>query len=266
MSAKSNKSEQWVREWLDKRLANGTAETLVDKAVRVTFLSAGKFQSSPASELAFDSENKIELVTAACIETEEALLDAGFETEIEGIKAGMAQAGIEPRPKDLMYLTFKLAHVGTNANHDEFLDNEIRGSVPTPIHKLVNWQHNEPNIGCMIDSKLVESQDNEETHIAVASAISKYKYPEYAEELATRFEEGRLYASMETWFDKAKCSVCGGEFSHPAEYCEHLQAIGSLNSRWPDCSRQLIGVTFAGAAVAVDRPADKQASITDMES
>jgi len=210
-------------------------------------------------------DNKIELVTAASLATAESLAEAGFETQMEQIQRDMAKAGISVKPKDLMYTTFKLAHVGTNENSDEFLDNEITASVRTPIHKLVNWQHGEPNIGCMVDSKLVEKAEGEEKHILVAGAISKYKYPELADEIMFRHEQGRLFASMETWFDKAKCSVCGQEFTNPLTYCEHLQARGDASSKWKDCSRQLIGVVFAGAAIGVDRPADKQASITQIE-
>lgn len=206
--------------------------------------------------------NKIELVTAASIEDFDELVEAGLAPKISEIENEMAKAGMPAKDKDLMFVAFKLAHVGTNANRDEFLPGELEVAKDTPVHKLVNWQHDEPNIGCIVSSSHVDTADGEPAHIHVVSAISKMKYPAFADELLERFEEKRLFASMETWFETAKCSVCGGTYQSQHDYCDHLNARFDFGS---DCSRQLIGLTFAGAAVAVNRPADKDATITNVD-
>ena len=204
----------------------------------------------------------IELVTAATIDSFDNLVKAGLAPRMEEITQNMAQAGIPSKDKDLMFVSFKLAHAGVNANKDEFLAEELLIAEKTPEHKLVNWQHNEPNIGCVVKSKNIKATDSEPAHIHVVSAISKMKYPAFAEELLERFEEKRLFASMETWFEKARCSVCGNEYASPHDYCDHLNARYETAS----CSRQLVGLTFAGAAVAVDAPADHGATITDINN
>ena len=250
-----------MSKWDKKNKKNNTVEKMAIEAVRTKLFTIAQPSPSCAQIFAPTFANKIELVTAATINTIDELVAAGLAPEIEQIEREMAQAGIPTKDKDLMFLSFKLAHEGTNKNKDAFLKNELILAQHTPIHKLVNWQHREPNIGCIYASKHIESTEQERAYVHVASAISKLKYPALADELIERFEEQRLYASMETWFNVARCSECAGEYKSPNDYCEHLQARMSEGST---VSRQLIGLTFAGAAVAVDMPADGQASSTDL--
>ena len=56
---------------------------------------------------------------------------------------------------------------------------------------------------------------------------------------------------------------CGEEFKDQLEYCSHLRGRMRNNSV---CSRQLMGITFAGAGMAVDVPADSGAVITAIEN
>ena len=167
----------------------------------------------------------------------------------------LAKANLN-KQEDLMYVVFKLVHVGTNGNKDTFLEEELIKAEKTPILKGLNWGHSDENIGVIYDSKYIPTSDQEPGHIICAAAIWKYKYPRRAEEIATRFYNSNLYFSMETYFKEVACSNCSQRFvSGLLGLCEHLNERFTATS---DTSRVLYGLTFGGAAVE-DRPADPQA-------
>lgn len=156
---------------------------------------------------------------------------------------------------DLLYIEHKLVHANVNKNRDEFKLEELELSEKTPILKLVNWEHTEENIGTIFASKLITDPENEfeDSYLLVGTAISKAKYPERAKEIVERYEAGKLYFSMETYFKAAECSVCGQKFAGGSHtYCDHLQKRFSEGSQ---ASRVLRGLTFAGDAI-VENPAD----------
>lgn len=177
-------------------------------------------------------------------------------------KEVLASAGITNLDKDLMALEFKLVHTNTNANRDEFLQEEVFSAKSTPTYKPVNWQHTDRIIGVMIDSEYMEGQavaegeEVEDDFLKIQGVIYKWKFPTYATAIQKRHDEGNLLFSMETWFEEAECSVCAGRFKKVADYCEHLKGRKLEGST---VSRKLIGLTFSGAGV-VDNPADKKAS------
>jgi hypothetical protein len=163
-----------------------------------------------------------------------------------------ASLDIDDKQEDLLYVELKMVHADTNKNKDHFESDELVKSETTPVFKLVNWEHGEPNIGVIYESAFVEATETEPAYLAVKVAISKYKYPEYAQQIIERHKEDELYFSMETWFKQAQCNICDACFDGPEdEYCSHLQ------SRLTGASthRILRDLTFAGVAV-VKTPAD----------
>lgn len=202
----------------------------------------------------------IGLISAAKLITAEQFVNEWCDNEEDKAKAKIVKAGFENESNDLMFLTFSLAHVGINGNRHEFLDEQLTAAVDTPIYKLLNWQHGEPNIGCMIVSKIKEATPIEDKHIEVVGAVSVRKYPMYAQEIVERDKAGTLFTSMETWYEKLKCNICGAEFEFPHEYCQHAKAITSAVNPYPDAAIQLYGITFAGAGI-VDVPADSQSRV-----
>jgi hypothetical protein len=184
-----------------------------------------------------ETENRLELVSQATI----------FEPSNEEI----ATAGFQNQ--DLMFVKFELCHTGSNKNTDGFISDEMSTSHKTSVNKPINWEHTNENIGVIYDSEFSEAAS--EGVIVVKAAIWKHKHPERARVIANRFADGDLYFSMETYFQKAKCSVCDDEFESSDDYCDHLngrmQAGGSV-TRW------LLGLNFVGAG-CVKNPADAKA-------
>lgn len=174
----------------------------------------------------------------------------------ELVKAAAAK-GVDVKQKDLMYVSFKLVHANRNKNSDKFLSAELDKAQKTPIFKLLNWEHGEPNIGTIFDSEFVKSnKENEDDYLKVMAAISKFKYPDYAKEIQERHKNDELFFSMETYFENAECSDCKQTFAGKEEtYCSHLKGRHQHNST---TARILHDLTFAGAGVVKD-PADELA-------
>lgn len=171
-------------------------------------------------------------------------------------KEKIAKAGIND--KDLLYVRFKLCHVGANANLDGFEYDDLENNYETAIYKPINWEHKrEQIIGTIYNARFVvedEAKAEDFTpYVECDAVIYKYYFPVFAEEIKKRFEEGTLRFSMETWFESAKCSECGKEFVSASDYCDHLKNRYSVKA-----TRYLKNITF-GAAAVVKRPADKNA-------
>lgn len=154
--------------------------------------------------------------------------------------------------QDLMHVKFELCHTGVNKNKDGFITSEMQEGHGTAINKPINWEHTVENIGTIYAAEF-EEKDGEAV-IIVKAAIWKHKHPDRARSIARRFADDDLYFSMETYFQKAQCSICEDEFETSAHYCEHLntrmQTEGTI--RW------LKGLNFVGAG-CVQNPADVRA-------
>lgn len=163
---------------------------------------------------------------------------------------------IKNKQEDLLYVAFKLVHANTNNNRDTFLKEELFASKDTPLLKLINWNHTEPNIGVIYACEYVEGDQTEDDYLLCLGAIQKYRYPELAEQVMDRHENDNLYFSMEVWFKNAECSECHVAFeSGKDNYCNHLKSRFETGS---SVHRILKNLVFAGAGV-VPNPADVDA-------
>jgi hypothetical protein len=166
----------------------------------------------------------------------------------------------ENKQRDLLYVAWKYVHVGGNKNKDFFTSEALRGAEKTPIYKPLNWLHGEPNIGVIYDSMYVSGGENEPDYLAVYSAIWKFKYKVFAEEILSRNLRNELYVSMETWFTEITCTECGQHFAAADEVtgnvCPHLMNRMQEGS---NVYRILGNICFGGGGV-VDDPADELAS------
>lgn len=157
--------------------------------------------------------------------------------------------GVEiAKQRDLMYVRFKLVHANTNKNGDKFLPEELQAAANTPVHKLINWGHAEPNIGVIIASKYVPGEDSEDDYLECIGAISKLRYPEYAKTIIDRYNDKKLYFSMETWFK---------DYDEIEASTTPIQDI--FKTGLTKAVRVLKQLTFAGAAIVED-PADVEAA------
>ena len=167
---------------------------------------------------------------------------------------------------DLMFIEFILCHVDKNENQDEFLEDDLKASASTAIHKPLNWEHIETNnIGTIYESTYVSIKDLEESakayyegidplttdFVVVKACVWEYKYPREARIMRTRHAEGKLFFSMENLMEKAKCSECEEVFGSRFDYCDHLLT----RRQTKESTRQFINSNFVGAG-CVKVPAD----------
>lgn len=181
------------------------------------------------------------------------------ETKDKLVKANK----IDKPNDDLLYLELVLCHEGANANKDGFLIDELRENFETIKLKDLNIEHSDKIVGCIYDSVLIENEADAtftfaggfKPHIVCSGVVYQFKFPDEAQEIRDRHEEGNLTFSMETWFKHVECSECNNTFKSQSTYCDHLSnrfSSGNNTIRW------LKEITFGGVAV-VKNPADKGA-------
>lgn len=179
------------------------------------------------------------------------------ESHLHALAAINEREGIELKTDDVLYTIFKLCHKGANGNKDSFLEDELAENHASARYQAIDWEHKEPNIGAIYDSKYIEDDPKDKLpYVLCAGVVWKRRYPELAQKMMERYSKGELFYSMEVWFKQAECSVCHGTYAHADDYCSCLRlrhsSVGKAN-------RILHGISFAGAGVT-ERPADKNAS------
>lgn len=175
----------------------------------------------------------------------------------EALSKALAAKKID-KDKDLMYVKFRYVHEGANKNNDVFIAEELEKRHTTAMFKPINWQHKDSDIvGTIYDTEFISREDsnNGKAAVNIYGVIYKWLFPEKAEIIEKRYEEGNLNISMETWFDEAECTICGETYASEKDYCSHLKARYSV----ADNKRILKGITFGGAGI-VENPADEDAN------
>jgi len=179
----------------------------------------------------------------------------------------LAQIGLRPQP-DLMYVVFKLMHVGVaNNNKDLVTIEDARERVSTAVLKPIDWEHssadgyvppsgNKKIIGVMFASDLREGMLDEAPYIEVAGGIYEKKFSKEAAEMRKRAEENRLLFSFEIPFESARCSICEETFALSTDYCEHLN--GRLDK--DSSTNRILQDWYISGAGVVREPADEDAS------
>jgi len=182
--------------------------------------------------------------------------------------------------KDTLIVKFKLCHANKNANYDIFTKEELRKSYYTAVGKAIDMGHDKTyTIGYISDAVFVDTQEDkiyyykenkeqieesddlysygykigEDSYVYCEGVIWKKRYEAEAEEIRDDFESGKLFFSMETYFEKCRCETCGVLAIGEDEYCTHLENRFQLGT-----GRILIECTFAGVG-KVEHPADKDA-------
>lgn len=170
---------------------------------------------------------------------------------------------------DILNIKFILCHEGANLNQDGFFDDELKASYKSIVHKPINWGHSRENIGVVVESHYLDPMDIENYLKAIASlgvenlvagetkkfvlceaVIWKLKHPERAQEMVEAHSKGKLFFSMENFFDEVECSVCKANFSG-FPYCEHL----AFRRKTGQAVRYFRNFIFTGAG-KVDKPGD----------
>lgn len=181
----------------------------------------------------------------------------GYITDMPETEEAKAIAAAN-KNRDLMYIRFELCHANTNRNKDTFTSEDLQNSYMTAVAKPIAWGHTNELIGHIYHSEYVPfegaegSVDTNTDKIVCDGVVYKFRFPARAREIKNRYDAGKLFFSMETYFDKAKCSQCQAEFSPDGPYCEHLAKRYSPDA---SASRILVNPLFTGVG-CVENPAD----------
>ena len=204
--------------------------------------------------------------------------------DLEEIKKSIAGYIESGRNYDLYHISSILASVGINKNDDVFLPEEIWAAKDTPIHKQVNFGHNEKDIvGAIIGAAVLDQNGNkivdpinvQNIKDIVSHAVIWSKWED--EDLQDRFnqivsdiENNKLFVSMECLFkqfdyllikDEVKSVIKRTkETSFLSKYLRILGGEGEYNGY--KIYRILRNFTFSGKAL-VTNPANARSIISD---
>lgn len=159
----------------------------------------------------------------------------------DGTLKSIASLG-EGRNFDLYYLQSILASVGPNKNDDVFLPEEIWAARYTPVHKQLNYMHNEKDIiGVITDSILLDSQG---AHISGEDCVGLIKdiatqaviwthwedqvMTDKVDKIIASIEENKLFVSMEALFKKFDYMIVKGERGEQIDIIERTEATSFL--------------------------------------
>ena len=135
----------------------------------------------------------------------------------------------------LLFKNAVLARAERNKNHDEITPEGIAELAATIAGRPIDYEHKADQIRGMFTAGRVKGNA-----LLVDGAVWADRYPTDAQMIL----DGTAGLSIEAKADKARCSVCAGEFESATNYCEHLSA-----RRKGGAVRTLTGLKARGGAI-----------------
>jgi hypothetical protein len=158
---------------------------------------------------------------------------------------------------DLMYARFIMCHEGTNRNGDTFTKEVLKEAQFTPRWKPIDWEHGQPMIGTILDSRYMEDSQGK-GYIEAIGVIWKFIYPELSASIKEKSKTGELRLSMECYWADANYIV--GETLYSQEQADELGISNYVGREY--LGKKVIRVfqkaIFGGVGV-VANPADREA-------
>jgi hypothetical protein len=161
---------------------------------------------------------------------------------------------------DLLSIEFILCHELDNENRDVFLQEVLESAQKTPIHKYINWNHDNPCFGTITDSEFFFDDVAQKNAIKCKGFLWKFQYPELCKLVEENYKSGKLKMSMECYFPNCFYVESLDDLYNESKRIsqEEFKKIGYTNK---DLYRVFeIGTFFGGAGVVSD-PADNDAWI-----
>jgi len=180
-----------------------------------------------------------------------------YEVNDEAAKAIAFNDNTIELDPDLQYIRFIMCHEGVNANGDYFTKEVLKRAQFTPRLKPVNWEHGQPMIGTMIDSRYAEDA-NGRGYIEAIGVVWKFIYPELADAIKQKSASGELKLSMECYYKDANYKV--GDQIYDQETAEKMGIVPYVGREYlgKKVERIFTDVLFGGVGI-VANPADKEA-------
>lgn len=168
---------------------------------------------------------------------------------------------------DLMFINFILLHEGPNLNGDYFLRDEMEAAWHTFVGKPITWEHGQPYIGYITDSKLVRPPEGGgRWYIECAGVIWKARYPEEAECVRQGAQDASYRVSMEVYFDDVLYMLGDDQFRlFTYQEAPFLETLKGRTYQGEPVYRVLVGCLGGGAGI-VSNPADVDAFILNVAS
>lgn len=194
-----------------------------------------------------------------------------FPLQVVDIETSSAGDLSEHDP-DVMNIRFKLVYEGVNNNGDRFTESELRKSFGSLKNKLINWEHDEPNIGVITDARIVEATEKDPLHIVCEGVIMSWRYPDKSDMVKASAEmemlglEGAVATSMECYFHDADYII--GDYEQVIPMSQDTGELAFMRGRKLGgklVSRELKGMWFGGAAIT-ENPAEKRARLMAVAS
>lgn len=160
---------------------------------------------------------------------------------------------------DLMYAKFILCHEGANANGDYFTKEVLQAAHNTPINKPIDWEHGQPIIGTMLNSKYAEDATGR-GYIEAEGVMWKFIYPELSSEIKAKSATGELRLSMECYYRETDATYKVGDNLYTSQQAKDLGLTQYVGREYMGNKvlRVFSQVIFGGVGV-VANPADKEA-------
>lgn len=185
---------------------------------------------------------------------------SAHEVNIEDVKTSFASLAdredlnLDP---DLMYAKFIMCHEGDNANGDCFTKDVLMRAQYTPRFKPIDWEHGQPMIGTILDSRFAIDAEGR-AYIEAIGVIWKFMYPELAEQIKAKASTGGLRLSMECYFKDANYKY--GDQVYDSQQATDLGLDDYVGREYmgQKVYRVFKDVIFGGVGV-VANPADKEA-------
>jgi len=245
----------------------------IPNAVKMHLIKKGlqKSQEMPSLESIYGLNNMTKImssVSIAAIEMKD--LDLSNDEIPEDLKQSNAFMHMFNKRDDLILLDLILVVEGVNSNMDEFSAAELAANHSTIVGMPLTHEHMHDEIhGVFYDSELIDlevidpisEQKSIKKAVRTKAIFYKHRFPDEADVIIGRATLGTLRFSMECYFEKAKCSVCGEEATSIWDYCDHMWERFDPDS---NASRILIGIKFVGGSY-VRNPAEKNAVLLDFE-
>ena len=209
-----------------------------------------------------------------------------FDSEIRLPKIEDKIAKASAFDPDVYYFESVLASVGWNQNDDVFDKEELWLARKTPVHKKVNYMHDEKDIiGTMTKAFVLDQQGNvipDDTKIEdlpdfIELAVGAVLYSHWEDKnlksrmknLISEISEDKWFVSMEAVFPGFDYTVSKGSVQRVIPRTEqscfltkHLKIYGGTGEYegWK-LGRQFRNITFSGKGI-VNNPANKRSLIT----
>lgn len=132
--------------------------------------------------------------------------------------------GSSPKNELLKFRKARLCQAGVNLNGDGVTPEGLEQIASTISLMALDDEHEKQTvIGFIVNPRV------EDNVLLIDGIVYARRFPEIASQIVS----GKKKLSIEAFADEAQCSICGGRYVRPSDYCEHLKGRAQSGAvRW----------------------------------